>query len=542
MLAKMTPTTLRSTRDTSMVLCLYICLYVTLDRVSTVQVLPDLGFTLWNPPPACSLALLLSKGLQFAPALFPAAVLADTFNTGFSIGILPSLTVDAMTAIGYSAVAAVLRPIVGPAAGFQSTRNVTWFLVVAFAGVLIVAGLVCTTLVLMHVLPPDQFVAAFRHFWIGDVTGIVGLLPVLMTGPLAWERWRELSVPARCADLGFFAIALACALWLIFGVAAPKEFQFFYLLLLPMIWIGVRHGLPWCAIAILLEQSALIAVVAWHDYSLSEFTDFQILSLAIAITGLLLGAVVTEQHRTELRLRQQQAELARMARLTTAGALGSAIAHEVSQPLAIVSTYAHACRLMLKAGTLGQSSLTDSLAKLEAEALRAGEIVERLRDFLAGGDTRFVSLDLGEVVRDVVRAQDDEARSHGVTVSLDIQPHPQIVGDRLQLGQVLLNLLRNGIEAAAENRTRQKLVWIRLRHSDSGIQLDVEDNGPGVPPDIADHMFEPFATGKPKGMGLGLLLSRQIIEFHGGVLWHDRAAATGARFAFRLPTTNSDVR
>src|SRR6516165_9479258 len=117
MLAKMTPTTLRNTRDTSMVLCLYIGLYVALDRVSTVQVLPDLGFTLWNPPPACSLALLLSKGLRFAPALFPAAVLADTFNGGFSIGILPTLTVDAMTAIGYSAVAVVLRPIVGPAAG-----------------------------------------------------------------------------------------------------------------------------------------------------------------------------------------------------------------------------------------------------------------------------------------------------------------------------------------------------------------------------------------------------------------------------------------
>jgi two-component system, LuxR family, sensor kinase FixL len=380
-----------------------------LDRVSMVQVLPGLGFTLWNPPPACSLALLLIKGLRFAPALFPAAVLADGINTRFSIGVMPTLVTDVIVASGYSMTAVALRGFVHSGIGFKTTRAVASFLVIVFVGVLVIAMAVCSALRLMGLLRPDEFVTAVRHFWIGDVTGIVGLLPALVTALLSWQRWQELSARTRCVDLGVFVLALASALWLVFGIVAPKEFQFFYLLLLPMIWIGVRHGLPWCALAILIEQSALIAVIALHDYSSAEFTDFQLLSLAIAITGLLLGTVVTEQHRTELQLRQQQAELSRMARVTTAAALGSAIVHEVSQPLAVVSTYAHACRLMLTTGSPEQGSLTTSLLKLELEALRAGEIVERLRDFLAKGDTRFVPLDLGEVVRVVVRALDDEA-------------------------------------------------------------------------------------------------------------------------------------
>ena len=114
-----------------------------------------------------------------------------------------------------------------------------------------------------------------------------------------------------------------------------------------MLWIGVRHGLPWCAIAILIEQLSLIYVFVLRDYSMPEFIDFQLVSLAIATTGLVLGTVVTERQRTELRLRDHQAELDRMARLTTAGALGSAIVHEISQPLATIATYAHACRVVL---------------------------------------------------------------------------------------------------------------------------------------------------------------------------------------------------
>jgi C4-dicarboxylate-specific signal transduction histidine kinase len=224
--------------------------------------------------------------------------------------------------------------------------------------------------------------ATVRHFWIGDLAGIVGLLPALITARAAWNGWKDVPVRSRYVDLAAYAIGLAVALWTIFGVTTANEFQFFYLLLLPVIWVSVRRGLPWCALATLVTQVALISVVVALDYSEADFLAFQMLSLVVASTGLILGAVVTERQQAELRLRYQQAELGRLTRVATAGALGSTIVHEISQPLATMATYAHACRRLL---TSQPNLLPQTLEKLEAEALRAGAMVDRLRDFLSRG-------------------------------------------------------------------------------------------------------------------------------------------------------------
>ena len=157
---------------------------------------------------------------------------------------------------------------------------------------------------------------------------------------------------------------------------------------------------------------------------------------------------------------------------------------------------------------------------------------------------QLVPLDLAEKTRKVLSVLADDAQSRGVEISIQEKAIVKIAADRLQMEQVLLNLIRNAIESAAENPTWQKRVSIRLRRTGSEVQVDVEDNGPGVNPDIAAHLFEPFMTGKPKGMGLGLMLSRQIIQSHGGDLWCDHAVTTGACFSFRLPAlgSNADAR
>ena len=110
-------------------------------------------------------------------------------------------------------------------------------------------------------MPSDLIVPSIRHFFIGDLTGIVGLFPVLLTIPQAWDRWKELSPITRIFDLGIFALGLGFALSVVFGAARSQELEFFYLLLPPVVWIGVRHGLPWCAVAILVEQLALISII-----------------------------------------------------------------------------------------------------------------------------------------------------------------------------------------------------------------------------------------------------------------------------------------
>jgi C4-dicarboxylate-specific signal transduction histidine kinase len=143
----------------------------------------------------------------------------------------------------------------------------------------------------------------------------------------------------------------------------------------------------------------------------------------------------------------------------------------------------------------------------------------------------------------VAGALADEARLHGVEVRVETQPETSTITDRVQVEQLLVNLIRNGIEAAGERTSGEGRVRVRIGRSNGGIRVDVEDNGPGVAPDMMRHLFEPFTTNKPRGMGLGLLLSRQIAESHGGKLWCERSSPAGAHFAFSLPRggTNFDV-
>jgi two-component system sensor kinase FixL len=522
-------------RQAAIVVFAYVTLYVALDWISLIQVLPGVGLTLWNPPPAASLALLVCKGMRFAPALFIAGAIADGLVGGFPFGIQQTLAIDLVVAIGYTGVAAALRHFAHADQGFPRVADTVLLLLIAGTGTIAIACLVVPSLLMMDKLSPGLIVPSIRHFFIGDLTGIVGLLPVLLTIPQAWDRWKNVSPVARFFDLGVFALGLGFALFAVFGAAHSQELQYFYLLLPPVVWIGVRHGLPWCAVAILVEQLAIVTIVTQLGYSTEDFLAFQILSLVMAATGLILGAVVVERQRAELSLRQQQAELSRVARLTTAGALGAAVVHEISQPLATVATYAHVCRRLLVSEPADLELLGQTMANVESEIRRAGDIVERLRDFLGKSELRWCSINLAEITNNVINLLADEARTHAVTVRVDVRPLPRIAADRIQIEQVLVNVIANAIEAVADCSNRERHVRISLQRLGEAVQVAVEDNGRGVSADIADHLFEPFETTKQRGMGLGLSLSREIVKAHGGSLWWDTAFVAGARFVLQLP-------
>jgi signal transduction histidine kinase len=528
-------------RHPAIVISVCLLVYIALDWVSLIEVLPGTGFTLWNPPPAIAVALLACKGLRFAPVLLVADLVSDFAIEGSPAGTIPTVIGAVIVTVGYTGVAAALRRCAHPGLGFPCVADVAWLLLIVGCGTIFIACHVVAVLVLMHALPANLFWVSTRHFFIGDLSGIVGLLPALLTIPQALDRWREVSRATRIVDIGVFALGLGFALSVVFGVAHAEELRFFYLLLPPVFWIGVRHGLAWCAIAILVEQLALISIVAVLDYSTADFLAFQILSLAVSATGLLIGAVVTERQRTERLLRQQQSELSRVAVLNTAGALGAAVVHEISQPLATVATYVYACRRLLATQPANIDLLDQTMASVEAEIRRAGEIIERLRDFLARPQPRWSTIDLAAITRKVINVLADEAKTGGVGIRVDAQRLPLIAADRIQVEQVLVNLFRNAIEAAAEGHHREKFVRIHLRRTDCKVQVEVEDNGRGVSSDIAGRLFEPFATNKRRGMGLGLSLSREIAKAHGGGLWWDREHREGARFVLELPADRLDT-
>ena len=184
--------------------------------------------------------------------------------------------------------------------------------------------------------------------------------------------------------------------------------------------------------------------------------------------------------------------------------------HEISQPLATVATYAHVCRRLMANSPADFELLDQTIAKVEFEVRRAGEIVERLRDFLGRSEPRWGPVDLTDMTRKVVGALADLARSHDVIVRIVAEPLSQIAADRTQIEQVAVNLVRNAIEAVGDCSNKEKWVCIRLRRADAEVEMAVEDNGDGVPLDLAGRLFEPFETNKQRGMGLGLSLSREI--------------------------------
>ena len=266
--------------------------------------------------------------------------------------------------------------------------------------------------------PRTSVGAAVWHSFIGDLTGIIGLLPALLTWRSAWERWNEITLSAKVIDLGVFFAGLGAALLLVFGNAHEKELQLFYLMLPPVIWIAVRHGLAWSAAAILVDQLALVGTIALMGFSSNDFLSCQLLSIVISATGLILGAVVTQRHDAEHLLRRQQAELARHARLTTVGAFGAAVVHEISQPLAAAATFAHSSKRLLEEKPVNAELLRETVENVEQETRRAGAIVERIRHFLDRGDLHWSSIDLGEILRRLVSALADEARANGVALRI----------------------------------------------------------------------------------------------------------------------------
>lgn len=241
----------------------------------------------------------------------------------------------------------------------------------------------------------------------------------------------------------------------------------------------------------------------------------------------------------EERERTHRAALARVGRLSNLGAMASGIAHEVSQPLMAISTYAGGAIQRMQSTTPDPRAVRTALFAIARIAEQAGRIIERMRAFSRQTSSTSESLDLCDVVRGAIQMVDAEAKLHGATIQASCPPGlPRIQGDLVQLEQVLINLLLNGLEAMepvpAAQRHLSVDVDVEAGETDQ-IRLVVGDRGQGLVTGNTRHLFEPFYTTKDDGTGLGLSISRAIIEAHGGVIWAEPRPGGGALIGFRLP-------
>jgi C4-dicarboxylate-specific signal transduction histidine kinase len=240
-------------------------------------------------------------------------------------------------------------------------------------------------------------------------------------------------------------------------------------------------------------------------------------------------------------LHRAQTELAHAARVTTLGELTASIAHEVNQPLAAITTNAQAGLRFLDREKPDLDEARDALRHIVMDGNRASDVIGRVRQLANKADIQKVPLDINDVIEDVLLVFRHEARSHGVSLRRELASAlPQVLGDRVQLQQVIMNLLMNGIQATSPVTGRQHELRIRTQQRQPGeILVAVEDSGIGIAPDNVDQLFTAFFTTKPNGMGIGLSICRSIVEQHGGRISATRNSGPGSTFQFTLPASGA---
>jgi two-component system sensor kinase FixL len=624
----------------------YIALYIALDWVSLIHPFGALAITPWNPPAGLTFALMLRYGRGFVPVAFAAIVAAEVLLHGLSVAPGATIAASLAIAIGYATAAKLLRDRVHIDLRLERQRDLLWLLGTTLVATSVVAVVVVAIFTAAGLVAPDDFGPAAVHFWVGDVIGIAVVTPWLL---LLLERPPSVRwTPRQLGEAALQLLAVAAALWIMFGLKSAAPFEFSYVLFLPLIWIALRGGLRAASWGIVVTQLGLILAIQVNSgYEPEIVAQFQLLLLAVVITALLLGAVVDERrdnaaqlktvvrtvpeailtvtrdgtvlsanpaaerlfgvtaqnlatarlpellpdfHRkagaqspveemiarrldgtsfiadvaagdaeiggrpvqvaivrdvtarkeAERRLKEREADLAHVARVAATGELASSLAHELNQPLTALIGFARACQTLLHHapddGEDARPSSTTLIDQVVQQALRAGEIIRTTREFLSRGDIRHERLELHDVVQTVLDLLASELFHRQVRVTSRFEPGlPPVLADHIQVEQILVNLLRNSIEALAGAGSAVREITLSARRAnDDFVEIAMADTGPGFSPEVAARLFTRFASTKKTGMGLGLSISRSIVEAHGGKIWLVQRES-GAEIHFTLP-------
>ncbi len=528
----------------------YIFAYVLLEAATNGLIT---GFRLivpWNPLPALALALVAWGGVRYVPAVFIGVLISKLWLSDDSVNGL--VIAAAVVAIAYSAGGYLLRRLTRIGATDPDVRDLTIFIGVAL-GCSVLAALADAAVSLYR---PDITFAAVARETIERITGIfVGLVvvcPLLLqiangsvaaalgTGPTRRQTLRHLLI---------LIAVLVAILGLIFGVRPFDEHRMFYLFFLPALAVAMRYGLAGAVVAVGLVQLGLLIVLAiLNVYSLIAL-QFQFLMLALAITILYVGTLAGETTRQSAALaeraralRRQSEALAEAQKVAATAELAGALAHELNQPLAAISNYARACRTLAERGD-SQALLVESLRRIAEESARAGEFVRRMRDFFRTGLLRTEDCLVEALLSAALNQASDRIERLQVDTRVRCnEPWLHLQADRIQLGTVFDNLVKNALDALAERPGRRQLELRArtVRHGNADLlRIEVSDNGPGVPLELRPELFSAMATTKPQGMGLGLAMSRGIVERHGGRLWLD-SPQDPTRFCMEFPLETTD--
>jgi two-component system sensor kinase FixL len=516
---------------------LFLLGYLVLAWISDDHPMGSLNITPWNPQAALAVGLLVVHPGSW-PVVWAAVASGEAFIGGDRMPYGALLASTAALTAGYAITAAALRRGLGGERSAIGRRAAIIFLAIAAVGSVISSSLRAVALWAMDMVSLSQLAAAVHRGAIGDGVGLVVTLPVLVVLSSARHR-ATTGVMLRTPEWWLIAIITAAAVVAVFQQVPQDQFKWFYVLFLPVVWAATRFGAVGAVWSAALVQVLLILEVQTGQYQPQTVFELQALMAALTCTGILLGTIVDERLAAEEALRSS-------LRLAAAGDMAAALAHELNQPLTALSTYARASQMLarrLPDTDPTARGILDVTDKLAGEAARAGDIVNRLRRFFRERSTELQAGDLRLVLAEAVASQARRAEELRVRLALREPPElPPVWIDRVQIAVVLRNLVSNAIEAAADRSTSNDgtaSVLVSASVQDDTVLVSVTDSGTGLSAERVRSVFDTPASSKPGGMGVGLSISRAIVEAHGGRLWGEPGA--GGTFRFTLPTGPGDA-
>lgn len=503
----------------------FLAAYVALDWASYLHPLHGLNITLWNPAPALGLVLWMRFGRITAIPWFLAIMVGEFVIRGMPAAFLVTVILSSVLTIGYGIIGEFLRKRLPDGEVFGDRARLTTWLSIVGIGTLANSLIYIFLLSLAGLLPEGDRIDGLIRFWVGDCVGIVVSMPMLWMVLTNSGQARLRTILVRWETGGYAALAVVM-LWVTFGNGPSAEFQYFYFLFLPVIWAAVRQGLTGAATSAFILQSGIIFAVEWLNLVAVTVLEFQMLGAVLALVGFFIGVVVDEQRLAVEKLKQT-------LHLAAAGEMAAALAHELNQPMTALAAYGNACEYLLAHGETGEA-LRDAIRRMVAESTRAAEVVRRVRDFFRTGATRLEAIDVATLITSAAGRFSERAVSEGV--QLQVQGLPIIVRvDRLQIELVLRNLLANAFDAVALQPEGKRWINVSVESGNGdNINFTVRDTGPGLSASAVGSLFEPFASTKSSGLGLGLVISRALVEAHGGKLWAEPGG--NGIFRFSLPT------
>jgi signal transduction histidine kinase len=510
-----------------------------------------LPITPWDPGLGVVFALMAFAGPAAGFVLFGGVVITEVLVLRHEVEWPVIIGIAAITSLSYTAVTTLARQVLRIDIGLFHLHDVLMLLAAGFAGAVIDTVLLTLFLLMVGQLDFRDIVQVFSPLLIGDTIGIAVVTPLLLR-----FVFRERGIALRglryiAPEWFLYLVLIGAALWAINGSESLHGFRLFYVLFVPVMIAAVRHGLDGACFSLAITQFGLIGLLNLSGYDAAEFTQFQMQMLVLTVTGLIVGVVVSERESSDrlardaqARLMEKQAGAAHAARLNLVSGMASALAHEITQPMTAARALARSAQHILRMPGGDLTRVESNLTALLAHIDHAGAIVRRMRDFMRRGRPHVSTIDTRNMLEEALMLAFAEASAKQVHIELDAPDRlPAIHGDRVQLEQVVLNLVHNAVEAITGAGLSQGQVRViaRPQIGPPRIEIGVVDNGPGVEERLATQLFDPLATSKQDGLGLGLSISSSIVEAHGGRVWLHSREAGATEFRFSVPLNQPEV-